>query len=468
MFERESNESERQLGETPRSRAEAGAPARRPDPPSSNRPAQNARVGSPSELGDEWRGGEGATDFLGLDQELFGVLASPVGTDQSYGLDPTPLKVEDASIDPDSWLHEVDDLTIGAQLDPELELPDQLEASWSDPDNKPSKVGPYLLRGMAAVCVIAVGFTLVRLFTAAPEPDVVERGTARGGDAVARGDQTGGELTGPDLVTMAPTGDDTTAIPRERFVPPRFDPTASADDASRAVRDAQVGRVDPSTVSTDLEPIPPESVTGPGAVPFDDVAAGGPEGATTDPGPLALGPRERSGLGEAPGGPGTLRYATAEDMAGIWEGTAIPLDSIDGAERIVTPFVGRVRAVLDSGEVFEGRLYAVGERRIWLDTSLGRMALAGRRLSKIDHVLSPDGAPVLGDPGSIAYAGLPRVRVRVPGGMFFGKLIDEQGDEVVLITEEGARITLKGADIEPAPLSKRVVVKGYVDEMAGG
>jgi hypothetical protein len=181
-----------------------------------------------------------------------------------------------------------------------------------------------------------------------------------------------------------------------------------------------------------------------------------------------MGPRERSGLGEAPGGPHGLRYATPADMAGIWEGSAIPMDAIEGSEKIVTPFVGRVRAVLDSGEVFEGRLYGVGERRIWLDTSLGRMALASRRLSKIDHVLSPDGAPVLGDPGSIAYAGLPRVRARVPGGMFFGKLIDQQGDDVVLITEEGARITLKNADIEPAPLSRRVSVRGYVDEMAGG
>jgi hypothetical protein len=52
--------------------------------------------------------------------------------------------------------------------------------------------------------------------------------------------------------------------------------------------------------------------------------------------------------------------------------------------------------------------------------------------------------------------------------MFFGKLIDQQGDDVVLITEEGARITLKNADIEPAPLSRRVSVRGYVDEMAGG
>ena len=53
------------------------------------------------------------------------------------------------------------------------------------------------------------------------------------------------------------------------------------------------------------------------------------------------------------------------------------------------------------------------------------------------------------------------MRAQAPGGVFFGRLIHEEGDRVTLITEEGARLTLTGATIDPAPSTKRVIVRGY-------
>ncbi len=153
-----------------------------------------------------------------------------------------------------------------------------------------------------------------------------------------------------------------------------------------------------------------------------------------------------------------LRRATAGDLAGIWEGGTIPVESMDASTRMLTPAVGRVRTILRGGEVFEGRLYAVGQGKVWLDTELGRLALVADQVLKLEQLASPDGTPVLGQAGSEVLAGLPRVRARTPGGMFYGKVTSNDGKTVTLITDEGARITLDAPLIEPVPASRTVIV----------
>jgi hypothetical protein len=66
---------------------------------------------------------------------------------------------------------------------------------------------------------------------------------------------------------------------------------------------------------------------------------------------------------------------------------------------------------------------------------------------------------VLGSRGSQELAGLPRVRVRTPGGMFYGKTLARTDSTITLITDEGARVTLESVDVEPAPLNQTVVVR---------
>lgn len=146
-----------------------------------------------------------------------------------------------------------------------------------------------------------------------------------------------------------------------------------------------------------------------------------------------------------------LRFATADDLAGVWEGNVVPMEAIDATSRILTPGVGRVRVLLKSGEIFEGRLYAVGEGQVWLDTELGRMALFGPRVSKVQQIATPGSTTGPGQVGSGELASLPRMRVRMPGGLFYGKVVARDEKTVTLITEEGARITLESTDVEPAP-----------------
>lgn len=159
-------------------------------------------------------------------------------------------------------------------------------------------------------------------------------------------------------------------------------------------------------------------------------------------------------------GRSNLRIASDEDLAGIWEGKTVPLDAIEKSVRLLTPLVGRVRILIHGGEVFEGRLYAVGQSHLWIDTDLGRMALEARQMAHIQHLSSPDGTPVLGAVGSQELDGLPRVRVRTLGGVLYGRLIGRESATVTLVTDGGARITVESREIEPAPIGRSLIVKG--------
>jgi hypothetical protein len=166
-------------------------------------------------------------------------------------------------------------------------------------------------------------------------------------------------------------------------------------------------------------------------------------------------------------GRGGLRLANDADLAGVWDGHTIPLDAVDKDARLLTPQVGRVRVTIHGGEIFEGRLYAVGEKQIWLDTDLGRMALVSQQVALIQQLSSPDGTPVLGADGSQLLAGLPRVRVRTLGGPLYGKVIGRDERTLTLITDGGARITVDGTAFEPAPDTNAIIVRGTQRDPAG-
>lgn len=153
-----------------------------------------------------------------------------------------------------------------------------------------------------------------------------------------------------------------------------------------------------------------------------------------------------------------IREASASELSGIWGGGAIPIDAIEGKGRLLTPSVGRVRVLLGSGEIFEGQLYAVGNKKVWLETELGKMALLSWQVHRIEHILTTEGVAALGEDGSHDLAGLEQVRVRTPGGVFYGKVIDRDEDTVTLVTAEGARITLRDAVVDPAGKSSTRLV----------
>ena len=145
-----------------------------------------------------------------------------------------------------------------------------------------------------------------------------------------------------------------------------------------------------------------------------------------------------------------VRQATPSELSGMWLGATIPLDALAAATRLLTPNVGRVRVLLTGGEVFEGELYAVGEKKVWLETDLGKMALLDWQIDRIEHILSSEGAAVLGGDRAQDLAGLKSVRVRTAGGVFYGKLLSQEAGDVTLVTQSGARVTLQNAEVEVA------------------
>lgn len=158
----------------------------------------------------------------------------------------------------------------------------------------------------------------------------------------------------------------------------------------------------------------------------------------------------------------------------VWEGATVPVDQIAAQVRILTPKVGPVRVVLDSGDAQDGRLYAVGLGQVWIDTDLGRVAFARARIERLEQ-LSPPSVPSTdvassAPPAKDALPDLsPRVRVRTPGGLFYGRILAREGASMTLLTDEGVRITIESGEVdlaparktvlrrEPAPLPKKVV-----------
>ncbi|MCC7015390.1 MAG: hypothetical protein IT454_22715 [Planctomycetes bacterium] len=139
---------------------------------------------------------------------------------------------------------------------------------------------------------------------------------------------------------------------------------------------------------------------------------------------------------------------------------AIPFGSISSKTKVLTPTVGKVRAVLQTGEIFEGSLYAVGEDSLWIDTSFGRMGLAASRVRSVVRIDPAKGAPALGAAGSQNSAGLERVRIKTPGGTLYGKVIERVGDTATVITDEGARLTLPAKDVERLAEAPKVRIGG--------
>jgi len=138
-------------------------------------------------------------------------------------------------------------------------------------------------------------------------------------------------------------------------------------------------------------------------------------------------------------------------LADHWYEERVPREYVNRERRLLTPRVGAVRVLYAGDEVFEGRLFAVGEGRIWVDTVIGRMVLEGEHTERVDRVDLDPTKLAGGDPGMRNLAGLPRVRVRARGGTFVGRQIQRDGDRVTLVTDQGFRVTLDSTEIAMAP-----------------
>ncbi|MFN0241459.1 MAG: hypothetical protein ACKVWV_01070 [Planctomycetota bacterium] len=471
-----------------------------------SRPAHNARqVDSAKDLPKEWRGAEEAADFLGLEQELRGGA-------QDGGL-PSADVAPDAAAPSESvhWLLNLDETSATAV---EPVVPESLRPTIPSDVPQPtgedaaeideSELGPFAsddeqvqvpvrsrswLRAAALLVLVGGGVAAYVYFTRAPSepaPTVATRSVPPAPRTTEPSVPSTATATIPsdvdgDFDTLAETSTVPGATGTPLMPSPEFERWMR--DNLRAIWPGRDVLLETNTDATVFDPLH-RAIDVPALRAALAAANEQPDAAdvaSSEPSPDAtIGPRidvgSESIASQSPVADETIdvrmeeiapsstsknrmRRATKSDLAGIWEGQTIPMDRIGGPTRILTPQVGRVRTILHDGEIFEGRLYAVGQHKVWLDTQLGRMALMFDQLERVDQISSPQGTPALGTPGSQALEGLPRVRVRVPGGMFYGKVTARDERTVTLITDDGARVTLETQDVEPVPATTTVIVR---------
>ncbi len=170
--------------------------------------------------------------------------------------------------------------------------------------------------------------------------------------------------------------------------------------------------------------------------PGDAATAVQPTRATAPPSPLREPEPQR-----------VLRTATAEELRNVWSGDTIPLEALDRKSTLATPQVGPTRVVFHSGEVFEGDLVAIGEGRVWLRTGAGRVALDGARVKSAQRI-APGASLNSKAAHANRLAGLPRARVKTPGGVLTGRVLERDERVTTIITSSGARIVLESRNVD--------------------
>ncbi|MEM9799886.1 MAG: hypothetical protein AAGA20_06135 [Planctomycetota bacterium] len=220
-----------------------------------------------------------------------------------------------------------------------------------------------------------------------------------------------------------------------------------------AVDVAQAGPASPFGPAMALPPLPeePESI-----VPAEDVVAA--EEPAAEPLLVEAEPVEvevRSSIaGEGPRKKrGGVLVRADEDI--YWQHKSVPKGKFDAQRMVMTPNVGSVRVVFHGGETIDGRLHAVGQNKIVVDTKMGRMTLDARRTERVDRLTGA--TRTLRSPSQTgSTAGLKRVRVRAKGGTFYGFLVSEGEGKVTLLLDEGFKITLESDDVSEVAGSTRL------------
>ncbi len=396
-----------------------------------------------------------------------GSAIGPDAWDPSGAAAPATVSFDDGSFDGgDEGEHAH---AAAAYADDGLDGPSTLDASWTEPDSSGGFLRRHAVRVAAAVVVLGVGFAGWQLYgvggdlTSSPETEVLapeqnktpgyaprlhspdgESGAPSNRRAVrGEGAETGVELAGgaaEGIELELPPAEQPVAVERVARSQPR--PSARARWRSLLGMDAAGG----DTLLTALPNL-----------------GGGPVGPRTGPrgeaggGPALL---RRSGRLETdfvdvPTFP-NLRLATSEDLENVWPGFEIPVDEYGRPERLLTPYVGDVRAVLDSGDIFEGRLYAVGENRIWVTTGWGVVALETARLDAVVHVAPAGGELAQSDASPITR--MPRIRVEAEGGGFPARLLYQDDRGATVVTDGGTRITVRPSDVDLVGLTPPVLL----------
>lgn len=447
---------EASLDEVPESHR-SGPPAVTPG--SGNRPADGARRARPGDvLSEDFPGTEAAGDFLGLDVDLTGESFGEEENAPELELAAAPgiathTEQEDGEEDVNVLSDPFEDGEV-AHLDEPLDDDlDELgyEEDGFDEDSPSGKKRSLLLVAGA----FSIGLLLV--FGAVFGPRFLNRGGAETPETIARAPQPTTPVTPPATPAGTPEVTDPVAVepgPTDAANPVE-EPTAEVipdpvvEDPAPVVAEITPPVIDP-VIEPVVDPIVETPPTGEftldlNGLGFDFVSGG--DNPATPPGEATFDATLIS----------RLDWVGDDPLEVIWRGTAVPMEAVASPARVIMPEVGSVRVFMHSSEVFEGRLVAMGQNRVEVETELGRMGLVGERVERVER-LHLDPLEFEGGLHDAARGDL--VRAKTVGGVLYGRVLNRKGNQVTLITDGGGKVTLTDPVIEPIGSRRAIVVDG--------
>ncbi len=420
-----------------------------------NRPASGARRATPGEvLSQGFSGAQNAGDFLGLDVEFTGSQDQFAGGGQ-LELESAPMTHAAAPSEDDSAYPAFEGLAPQGAQEPDFPQPPSAFEFGEDLGSEEFVPAPAprkrVLPAFAAVALIGV---------------LAAAGVMYGPELYSR--FAGGK---PDEVASRPR-DPTRKTPAKPAPDKEATPALSSGESSQPLvgapgtPSAQPGPVEPAASGpesapqvTSTEPSEPgvfdpqspadSSSPAPGGLePVGDLVASllGAPGSGATPTGQPVGFPDLSGA--------QYEWASEDQLELIWRGPSVPMEAVFAPAKTMMPRVGNVRIFTNSGDIFEGRLYAVGQERVWIDAAPGRIGLDGHRIERIE--LLPADPQHQGSAGS-APSGK-RVRVRVPGGVLYGRVLKVEGEDVTLALDDGGKVRVKSASVEELGSGRAVVV----------
>lgn len=399
-------------------------------PYAGNRPASGARRATPGEvLTQGFQGAENAGDFLGLDVEFAGSQDPNAGFGGNLDLVPPPGTYDPSQVVEPAPLPDSDPVQDFAQAPSAFEFGEDLGSEEGEAlEATTSSRTPMLVAALAVAALTA-----------------------------------GGVFYGPKLYKSLTSGSDiprTASTPRTPPTPRRGDPTPAP-----APTDTPLVAADPLTDPLTDPMVPVETPVVEPETTFDPVVpllAGGPTTPAGDPtaspiDPLLVatgGPVAPAGDTAFPDlGGAAFDWAGSDTLELIWRGSEVPLEAVRAPAKTLMPRIGQVRVFTTTGDVFDGRLYAVGENRVWIDAAPGRIGIDGEQVERIE-VLPPS----TGVQGEVELAGGKRVRATVAGGQLYGRVLKMDGENVTLALDDGGRVRVKASDLEDLGTGRVVVV----------
>jgi len=437
--------------------------------PESNRPADGAiRAVSLQQVQQTWTAGEGATDFLGLEQESPGQAAAPAAAQAAGQPGPAELNPTQA------WLFHMESGARGAvaaqapaqTFDERDEGADAVDPAGADPLDAEGATAdalePELEPEHAGTTIASLEATLKRrksrsLIAASLVAALLAAGgwqywngqskTPPAGEPVATRGPSKGQKPKPKPAQAE--------APKVAQVPPPVD--------SKPV-DPVLTQADPAPIDVAVAPPPAgEPLLQP--TPADPLALANPAPEPADFTPVPF-PVTRSEDPQATlATPKGTRRPSPDEVVALWTERDIPYEAIAAESMLRTPRVGAVRVLLKNGEHFQGRLHSVGQGHVRMDLSLGRMSLDYAEVRELVQIVEADltKKPSGGLPEETA--GLMYVTAKVPGGSLTGWLVQRTDGKLTLITEQAKKVTFEDQGFEPVSKGRARVV-GALDKEA--